>query len=100
MRRDPHWIDGTPTDPASGRWLEVFDPASGTVASQVAAGSTADVDAAVAAALAAFPAWSSLPGSERARWMERLADAIEARLEAFARAGNIAASGTVRRAGR
>ena len=86
MRRDPHWIDGTPTDPASGRWLEVFDPASGTVASQVAAGSTADVDAAVAAALAAFPAWSALPGSERARWMERLADAIEARLEAFAHA--------------
>ena len=86
MRRDPHWIDGTPTDPASGRWLEVFDPASGTVASQVAAGSAADVDAAVAAGLAAFPAWSALPGSERARWMERLADAIEARLEAFAHA--------------
>ena len=86
MRRDPHWIDGTPTDPASGRWLEVFDPASGTVASQVAAGSAADVDAAVAAGLAAFPAWSALPGNERARWMERLADAIEARLEAFAHA--------------
>ena len=86
MRRDPHWIDGTPTDPASGRWLEVFDPASGTVASQVAAGSAADVDAAVAAGLAAFPAWSALPGSERARWMERLADAIEARLDDFARA--------------
>ena len=86
MRRDPHWIDGTPTDPASGRWLEVFDPASGTVASQVAAGSAADVDAAVAAAQAAFPAWSALPGNERARWMERLADAVEARLDDFARA--------------
>ncbi len=86
MRRDPHWIDGTPTDPVSGRWLEVFDPASGTVASQVAAGSAADVDAAVAAAQSAFPAWSALPASERARWMERLADAVEARLDEFSRA--------------
>ena len=38
------------------------------------------------AAQAAFPAWSALPGSERARWLQRLADALEARLEEFAQA--------------
>ena len=85
MQRDPHWIDGKPAEPASGRWLDVFDPATRTVASLVADGDARDVDAAVAAAQAAFPAWSALPNSERARWMERLADALEARIDAFAR---------------
>ena len=84
MRRDPHWIDGKPAEPANGQWLDVFDPATGEVAAQVADGDARDVDAAVAAAQAAFPAWSSLPNSERARWLERLADAIEARLDEFA----------------
>ena len=84
MRRDPHWIDGKPAEPANGQWLDVFDPATGEVAAQVADGDAGDVDAAVAAAQAAFPAWSSLPNSERARWLERLADAIEARLDEFA----------------
>ena len=84
MRRDPHWINGRPCEPANGQWLDVFDPATGEVAAQVADGDARDVDAAVAAAQAAFPAWSSLPNSERARWLERLADAIEARLDEFA----------------
>ena len=84
MRRDPHWIDGKPAEPANGQWLDVFDPATGEVAAQVADGDAGDVDAAVAAAQAAFPAWSALPNSERARWLERLADAIEARLDEFA----------------
>ena len=86
MQRDPHWIDGHAQQPANGRWLDVFDPASGAVASQVADGDAVDVDAAVAAAQAAFPAWSALPNSARARWLERLADALEANLPEFARA--------------
>ena len=81
-----HWIDGKPVQPASGQWLEVFDPADRTPALQVADGNEADVEAAVAAAEAAFPAWSSLPASERARRMERLAAAVEARLDEFAHA--------------
>ena len=84
MQRDPHWINGRPCEPANGQWLDVFDPATGEVAAQVADGDAGDVDAAVAAAQAAFPAWSSLPNSERARWLERLVDAIEARLDEFA----------------
>ena len=86
MQRDPHWIDGKPAMPANGQWLDVFDPATREVASQVADGDARDVDAAVAAAQAAFPAWSSLPNSARARWMERLADALEARIDDFAHA--------------
>ena len=36
MQRDPHWIDGKPAMPANGQWLDVFDPATREVASQVA----------------------------------------------------------------
>ena len=81
-----HWIDGHACAPADGRWLDVFDPATAAPYAQVARGGAADVEAAAAAAQHAFPAWSALPGSERARWLERLADALEAQLEAFAQA--------------
>src|SRR5690606_1578832 len=96
MRRLEHWIDGRPVPPAGGRWLDVHDPASGRVHAQVAAGTAADVDAAVAAADAAFPHWSSLPNDARARWLERLADALEARLDAFAQAESRDAGKSVR----
>ena len=84
MHRYPHWIDGKPVPPANGQWLDVFDPATREVASQVADGDAHDVDDAVQAAQAAFPGWSSLPNSARSRWMERLADALEARNDEFA----------------
>jgi aminomuconate-semialdehyde/2-hydroxymuconate-6-semialdehyde dehydrogenase len=81
-----HWIDGEAREAASGRWLEVFDPATAKPFAEVARGDAADVEAAIAAAQRAFPAWSSLPTTERARWLEKLADALEARLEDFAHA--------------
>ena len=86
MLRLTHWIDGKPTEPGNGRWLDVFEPASGQPFAQVADGDAKDVEAAVAAARAAFPAWSSLSNSERGRWLRRLADALEAKLEDVARA--------------
>ena len=85
MQRDPHWIDGKPVAPANGQWLDVFDPATRKVASQVADGDARDVDAAVRAAQTAFPAWSSLPNSQRAYWLNLLADAIHALGDKFAR---------------
>jgi aminomuconate-semialdehyde/2-hydroxymuconate-6-semialdehyde dehydrogenase len=81
-----HWIDGEPREAASGRWLEVFDPATAKPFAEVPRGDNADVESAIAAAERAFPDWSALPNSERARWLEKLADALEARLEDFAHA--------------
>ena len=81
-----HCIDPKPHRPAPAQWLEVFDPATGDIHVKLADGDAADVDAAVAAAQAAFPAWSALPASTRSRWLERLADALEARIDDFARA--------------
>lgn len=84
--RFPHWIEGKATAPAGDRWLDVFDPANGQAYAQVASGDASDIEAAVAAARTAFPHWSSLPNTERARWLEKLADAVEARLGDFAHA--------------
>ena len=81
-----HVIDGISHAPASGRWLVVHEPASGRELGEVAAGNAYDVEVAVAAAKRAAPGWAALRPSERARWLERLADAMEQRLEAFATA--------------
>ena len=81
-----HWIDGKAHDPASGRWLDVFDPATGASFAQVARGDRGDVEAAGAAAAAAAPGWAALPADQRAAWLERLAAAVEARLDDFAHA--------------
>jgi malonate-semialdehyde dehydrogenase (acetylating) / methylmalonate-semialdehyde dehydrogenase len=64
-----HWIAGERVASASGRSQAVFNPATGAVARQVALASKAEVHAAVASALAAFPAWADTPPIRRARVM-------------------------------
>ncbi|WP_256645015.1 aldehyde dehydrogenase [Thermomonas paludicola] len=86
MQRFGHVIGAACDETANSRWLPVFEPATAQPYAQVVAGNAADVDAAVAAASAAAPAWSGLRNSERARHLERLADALDARIEHFARA--------------
>lgn len=84
MERYSHFIDGEPRP--GGAWRPVFEPASAEVYAEVADGGESDVLQAIEAAETAFPAWAALPPSARARWLERLADALEARLDAFAAA--------------
>ena len=86
MRRFGHVIGAARGEATSTRWQPVFDPAHAQPYAQVADGDAADVDAAVAAAEAAAPVWAALRPSERARHLERLADALEAQLDAFAHA--------------
>ncbi|MEJ7747048.1 MAG: aldehyde dehydrogenase [Luteimonas sp.] len=86
MQKLHHWIDNEAREAVNGRWRDVFDPANGHAFAQIADGDAQDVEIAVAAAERAFPAWSSLPNSERARWLEKLADALEAKLDDFAHA--------------
>nr|WP_290885902.1 aldehyde dehydrogenase [Arenimonas sp.] len=81
-----HLIDGEARGTAGGTAIDVFEPATGRVYAHCPDGTAADVDAAVAAARRAFPAWSALPAAERAAWINRLADALEARLDEFAAA--------------
>ncbi len=89
MRRLPHFIDGEFTQPAGGDWLDVVEPATAAVYGQVADGDARDVDAAARAAQRAFPAWAAMPAEQRCALLSRIADAIEARLDEFARAESI-----------
>ncbi|MDR5744352.1 CoA-acylating methylmalonate-semialdehyde dehydrogenase [Caballeronia sp. LZ029] len=62
-----HFIGGKRVEGASGRFGDVFNPATGVVASRVPLASASEVDAAVAAAKAAFPEWSETAPIKRAR---------------------------------
>jgi malonate-semialdehyde dehydrogenase (acetylating) / methylmalonate-semialdehyde dehydrogenase len=62
-----HYIDGRVTTGRSQRKQPVFNPATGAVARQVLLAADSDVDAAVAAGQAAFPAWADTPPIRRAR---------------------------------
>ena len=64
-----HWIGGQRVSGTGTRRQAVWNPATGTVAREVVLASTADVDAAVAAARAAQPAWGDTPPIRRARVM-------------------------------
>ena len=62
-----HFVNGQRAAGTSGRRQPVFNPATGAVARHVALASAAEVDAAVASAKAAFPAWADTPPLRRAR---------------------------------
>ncbi|TMH34282.1 MAG: CoA-acylating methylmalonate-semialdehyde dehydrogenase [Betaproteobacteria bacterium] len=62
-----HYINGRSVASTSGRRQAVYNPATGAVARQVALGSVDEVNAAAAAAQAAFPAWADTPPIRRAR---------------------------------
>ncbi|MFJ5298717.1 CoA-acylating methylmalonate-semialdehyde dehydrogenase [Pseudomonas sp. NPDC088368] len=71
-----HWINGETTTP-DGRTQAVFNPATGESNTQVALASTVTVQAAIAAAEAAFPAWRDTPPAKRARVMFRFKELLE-----------------------
>ncbi|MCD5986024.1 aldehyde dehydrogenase [Pseudomonas sp. CDFA 610] len=79
----PLLIGGQSCPARDGRTFERCNPVTGEVVSRVAAATLEDADAAVAAAQAAFPAWSAMaPGERRARLM-RAAEQLQARNAEF-----------------
>jgi malonate-semialdehyde dehydrogenase (acetylating)/methylmalonate-semialdehyde dehydrogenase len=79
-----HWISGTPIPGTSGRFSDVYHPATGQIQARVPLATTAEVDAAVAAATAAFPDWSAQPPLRRARVLFRFREIFERRLDEIA----------------
>ena len=79
-------IGGRWVEAASGRAFATFDPASGEKLADLAEGGDSDVEAAVAAARAAFTdkSWRGLTPSARGRLLNRIADAIEAHADELA----------------
>ncbi|MEO6201321.1 MAG: aldehyde dehydrogenase family protein, partial [Cryobacterium sp.] len=74
-----HWIGGASADGNSTRTAPVFNPATGQVAKNVRLASTADVDGAVAVALAAYPAWRDMSQAKRQGIMYNFRELLNAR---------------------
>ena len=79
------FVDGEFVPPASGESFTTLNPASEETLATVAQAGAADVDRAVASARKAFEAtWGRLPGRERAKYLYRIARAIQERAREFA----------------
>ena len=72
-----HYVNGGWRAVAADALFDVANPATGKPLARVAQGTAADVDAAVAAARAALPAWQALPPHARARYLYALARAVQ-----------------------
>ncbi|KOU23097.1 phenylacetaldehyde dehydrogenase [Streptomyces sp. WM6372] len=81
LRRLRNYIGGEFKDAADGRTTEVVNPATGEVYATAPLSGQADVDAAMAAAAAAFPGWRDTTPSERQKALLKIADAFEARAD-------------------
>ena len=85
-KREAMLIGGEWVESADGRTFEVETPARrGQVIAQVPRASASDVDRAVRAAHAAFPAWRTMAPRDRGRILTRIADDLEAAIEDLAR---------------
>ncbi len=80
-----HYIAGTRASGSSTRAQDVTNPATGAVTGRVSLASAADVDTAVAAAQAAFPAWSDTPPIRRARVMFKFLELLNQHKDDLAR---------------
>ncbi|KAL0579353.1 hypothetical protein V5O48_002629 [Marasmius crinis-equi] len=80
------FIGGKWVDPADGGTIDVINPATGKLITTVSAGTDKDVDVAVDIAKKAFKdSWGlKVPGTERAKLLNKLADLVEANLEELA----------------
>ncbi|GAA3376258.1 gamma-aminobutyraldehyde dehydrogenase [Streptomyces sannanensis] len=81
LRRLRNYIDGEFRDAVDGRTIEVVNPATGEAYATSPLSGQSDVDAAMAAAAAAFPAWRDTTPSERQKALLKIADAVEARAD-------------------
>ena len=78
-----HWIGGQRV--ASATTFNDISPIDETVIARVHAGGATEIDAAVSAAQAAFPAWAALPRPERAEILRAVAAGVDERAEELAR---------------
>ena len=77
--RDKFFINGRWAAPASKETIDVHNAGTGAVMGKVPAGTEKDIDAAVAAARAAFEGWSATPAAKRAEYLQKISDGLKAR---------------------
>ncbi|MBL7682452.1 MAG: aldehyde dehydrogenase [Flavipsychrobacter sp.] len=79
-----NYIGGELKAPANGQYIDNVNPATGEVYSYIPDSTAQDVEEAVTAAKAAFPAWSTTPAEEKFRILNRIAELIDRNLDALA----------------
>lgn len=84
-RKLRNYVDGEWAEPAGCAWLDVLNPSRGSAIARVPLSACAEVDRAVAAAKAAFPAWAATPVDRRVAPLFRLQALIRENREAIAR---------------
>jgi malonate-semialdehyde dehydrogenase (acetylating) / methylmalonate-semialdehyde dehydrogenase len=82
--RVSHWVDGRIVPGVSGRRGPVYDPATGRLAREVDLATSEEVDAAVRAAVAAFPAWRATSLSRRTEILFRIRNLVDQRRKELA----------------
>src|SRR4051812_50063504 len=80
-----NYIGGKFVEHDAGRYLDVFNPAEGSVISRVPLSASTDVDRAVQAAKAAFPGWSATPIKERVQVFYRYKALLERDIDSLAK---------------
>ncbi len=85
MRELTHFVGGRPVPGASGRFGDVFDPNTGEVQARVPLASTSEVDAAIASAQAAQPAWAAQNPQRRARVFMKFVELVNREMPTLAR---------------
>ena len=84
MQEITHFINGEHVKGTSGRFADVFNPATGEQIAKVPLATPAEMDAAIAAAAAAQPAWAATNPQRRARVMMKFAALIETHMDELA----------------
>ena len=79
MKLVPHWVSGSEFAGNGARRGEVFDPAKGIQSKEVAFADQRYIDAAVAAASAAFPSWRDTSLAKRSAIMFRFRELLDAK---------------------
>ena len=77
--RDKFFINGQWAGPSSKETIDVHNAGTGEVMGKVPAGTEKDIQAAVAAARAAFEGWSTTPAAKRAEYLQKISDGLKAR---------------------
>ena len=86
LEKRQFYINGDWVDPKEGKDLEVIDPSTEEPCAVISIAGKADVDAAVAAAKAAFPGWMATPPEERIAKVEKFLEIYQERAEEMAKA--------------
>jgi len=85
IQREKFFINGQWVSPSSKETIDVHNAGTGEVMGKVPAGTEKDVEAAVAAARAAFEGWSATPAAKRAEYLQKISDGLKARADELAR---------------